>query len=186
MKPIFLALLLALFTSQTHAATALFDDLAEGGLLAPLTRLSGTPSEMVLDAPGGLWGTGSGALSTTFDLDPITITFASPVRSATLRAGIIDLAYFGFGGTLQFDSDIGSQTFALTGIDPILYTGAAPFSSLTLSILTFDPSFSAVAFVGINSVSTVLAPIPLPAGGLLLLCALASGFGLRHAQQRRA
>ena len=147
-----------------------FSDLA-AGTSGPLTRLAGTPGELELAAPGGLFADGAGLLSTTFDADPITFTFTEPVPGFAIEGGIVGELFHYLDGGVEFS--VGGESLAFD----VAATGAAfagvlsdtPFTSASVSILDFDTDASSAAFLGLESVTAV----PVPAAAPLFATALA-------------
>lgn len=89
MKQIFVAIALYLAATLSAAAsTVTFDDLAFGGVAAPLIRLGGTAEEFEIGASSGLFADGAGVLSTNFDSDAMIVDFAGPQKSVTFTGGL--------------------------------------------------------------------------------------------------
>ena len=149
------------------------------GALAPVTASAGTAGEVVLTAPSGLFGSGTGILSTIVDEETITLSFAQPVIGFGVTGGIVDEFFNYLDGTLVLGVGTESESFAVAA------TGAAfagilsdsAFTEATIALLGFDTGASSAAFLGLESATTV---VPLPAAAPLLVTALAAMALLRR------
>lgn len=186
------ALLAALALSQpAAAATADFLDLPSGEVGGPLTRLAATPGAMTLDAPDGLFANGAGLLSTTYDLDAalnpvaVTIDFAETQAAVGLRVGVLDAGFGWLSGQLRITVDGVAALYALLAAGPadIALPVAGGADQIVIEVAAFDVDASSVGFVGLQSVTVGVAPIPLPPAAALLAAALA---GLAAAGRRRS
>jgi hypothetical protein len=140
------------------------------GLLAGLVMMS-AHAEMVGYPAGTLYD------STTFVTGPsLNVTTLNVNAPGTLTIKLTDL---------QWPEALGSLSFSLTSATNILgaHTGAGTFSydveaagSLFASIFATGGGESRTGLYGVNVNFAPLAPVPLPAAGLLLASGLA-GFG---------
>ncbi len=163
--------------AQTVSFTALVD-----GPAAPLDVLAGTGAEATLSAPSGLYAQ-SGILSTVFDLDSIMVTFANPVRGVGFSGGIVDEFFGAVSGGV--DIEIGGEvlSFAVPAA-PIAFGALSSlhFTTATVSVSAYDTAATSAAFLGLESMGALVAPIPLPASLPFLaagICAMGYFGGIR-------
>ena len=131
---------------------------------------------------GALAGDGSDIISTEFDEDVLILDFATPQFGIGLFGGVVDEGFAFIDGELLVDV-VGSGTAALISSGGPGYLGFISdvgFTEIRLSVTSFDPTASSVAFAGLQQQVDQAGTVPEPATWSLLLAGFAAvGGGLR-------
>ncbi|MBU2991589.1 hypothetical protein Q4555_16220 [Octadecabacter sp. 1_MG-2023] len=192
-------MLLAVFVCNAglaHAATITPDISGQAGVVTELLPPAGTAifpdsitvfgggdAEGTLSAPNGLFNVFDGSISTNFDSDPLDIAFANPIYALQFNVGITDVDGIFLSGTLSLSvsGEVFDYVLGGGGYEAVAIASNVGFQSASLSIFDFDTNASSIAFIDANAISvSTIAPIPLPAGGLLMLTGLLFVIGARR------
>lgn len=126
----------------------------------------------VAASSGGLFGD-STVLTTDLALDTLILTFSQPVLDLGLSGFITDEFLAAVSGELLIDAvGSGTTTLAVTGAGAAFlgFRSDVAFSSLRISIDSFDQNATASAFVGLtNTMYIGAAPVAVPAPGAMAL-----------------
>lgn len=165
------------------------------GVVIDLTgsAASASAGSLTLSAsPGDLFGN-STMMSTDTDQATLILTFSQALHSLGFSAFVSDSAFGFVDGSLTIDvAGSGSQTVITSASGPtfIGFDSDVDFTSVTITIASFDSNVTAVAFPTlIDTVYPALTAAPIPSPGLvsLLVPAVAmSGVFLRRSWRRRS
>ena len=171
-----------------NANTVTFGPVGPGPVL-DLTGFAASASAGLLTATattGGLFGA-STVLSTEFDQDILVLSFSQPVLALGLFGLVTDEFFNAVDGALLIDVvGSGTATLATTNVGSAFlgFRSDVAFSSVRLSVSSFDVIATAVAFAGLTDTMYVGAgPTAVPAPGVAAL--LVPAIGLLFARRSR-